>query len=118
MAKQIYQIQIAIQKSNPKIWRRVLVNSDIVLNELHEIIQTAMGWSNAHLHQFIKDKIEYSRREFELDGTIDSKKIKLNTLLKKEKDEIKYEYDFGDGCTILFLKRFCLLMRKQLFQAA
>jgi hypothetical protein len=33
------------------------VPSSIVLGELHEVIQIAMGWTNSHLHQFrLRDK--------------------------------------------------------------
>jgi len=56
MAKQIspiYQIQIALKGSKPKIWRRVLVPSDTLLYNFHKIIQTTMGWTNSHLHQFV-----------------------------------------------------------------
>lgn len=32
--------------------RKVLVPSDIQMDELHLVIQVAMGWENAHLYQF------------------------------------------------------------------
>ena len=35
----------------PPIWRRIQV-SDCTLDKLHEHIQTAMGWTNSHLHHF------------------------------------------------------------------
>ena len=97
MAQQIYQIQISLKGFTPKIWRRVLINSDITLVDFHKIIQTTMGWSNSHLHQFEKGREYYAPKDFELEDAIDSKKIKLTSLLKTEKDKIKYEYDFGDG---------------------
>jgi hypothetical protein len=37
----------------PSIWRRVQVRSDVTLAKLHRIVQTAMGWYDSHLHQFI-----------------------------------------------------------------
>ena len=37
--------------SSPPIWRRIQVE-DCTLDKLHEHIQTAMGWTNSHLHHF------------------------------------------------------------------
>ncbi len=102
MTKKRYQIQIALRGSKPKIWRRILVPSDLLLPDFHEIIQTTMGWDNSHLHQFIQNRTFYTPRMKDedywgdMDG-IDYSKIKISDLLKKEKDKIVYEYDFGDS---------------------
>jgi len=53
----IYQIRVTLNGSKPPIWRKLVVPSDLVLGELHEVIQIAMGWTNSHLHQFrLRDK--------------------------------------------------------------
>ncbi|GAB4219310.1 MAG: plasmid pRiA4b ORF-3 family protein [Spirochaetota bacterium] len=93
-----YQLKICLLHIKPLIWRRFIVNSDIKLPDLHKVIQTVMGWTNTHLHQFVKDDIIYSEPdEDSLIEYVDYRKIKLNQLLKKEKQYILYEYDFGDG---------------------
>jgi len=102
MTKMTYQIQIALRGSKPKIWRRILVPSDLLLSDFHKIIQTTMGWTNSHLHQFIKNRTYYSRKMADDDfwgemDNVDYSKMKISDLLKKEKDKIIYEYDFGDG---------------------
>ncbi len=104
MTKQIYQIQIALKGIKPKIWRRLLIPSDLMLSDFHYIIQTSMGWTNSHLHQFIKNRTFYSYKHIDDDmwdemNNIDyiKKKIRISDLLKLEKDRITYEYDFGDG---------------------
>jgi len=102
MAKQIYQIQIALKGSKPKIWRRVLVPSDLPVPDFHKIIQTTMGWTNSHLHHFAKGNQYYAPPAPEDDlwfesNDIDYTKMKINELLQSEKDKIEYEYDFGDG---------------------
>lgn len=97
MTKQIYQVQIVLLDTRPKIWRRLLVNSDILLVDFHRIIQTAMGWTNSHLHLFNDGMTDYSPVEFEVEDSKDSRTVKLKTILKKEKSKILYEYDFGDG---------------------
>ena len=53
-----------------------------------------MGWENDHLYQFVKGKIFYSP-DYATD--VEYEKIKISDLLKKEKDKILYEYDFGDS---------------------
>lgn len=97
MTKQIYQIRISLLGSKPMIWRRVLVSSDILLVDFHKIIQTVMGWTNSHLHQFVTGRDFYAPEEFEIEETKDSRKVKLNSILSEENEKVKYEYDFGDG---------------------
>ena len=97
MTKQIYQIHVSLTDIEPKIWRGLLLYSDIFLIDFHRIIQTAMGWTNSHLHQFKAGKMDYAPAEFEIENSKNSRTIKLNSILKKEKSKILYEYDFGDG---------------------
>jgi len=102
MAKKIYQVKISLNGSKPKVWRRLLISSDVLLPDFHKIIQTAMGWTNSHLHQFIKDRIFYTLKTPDNDmwddlENVDYRKIKISALLKSEKDKVLYEYDFGDG---------------------
>ncbi|NOY49079.1 MAG: plasmid pRiA4b ORF-3 family protein [Chlorobi bacterium] len=102
MTTKTYQIQIGLKGSKPKIWRRILVPSDLLLSDFHKIIQTTMGWTNSHLHQFIKNRTFYLQRMADDDlwddlDNVDYSKMKISDLLKKEKDKIIYEYDFGDS---------------------
>lgn len=96
MPKQIYQIKVVLKNTKPKIWRRLLVDADTQLDDLHRIIQTSMGWTNSHLHLFKVGKNEYAPDEFEVEDCLSSRKVKLNTILKKEKSKILYVYDLGD----------------------
>jgi hypothetical protein len=60
-----------------------------------------MGWTNSHLHQFIKNKKFYSAQSnddyFDDSRDIDYSNLKIKDLLKVKNDKIIYEYDFGDG---------------------
>jgi hypothetical protein len=101
--KRIYQLKISLRFSTPTIWRRVLVSSDMLLPELHEVIQTVMGWNDEHLHQFIQNEIKYAPSSGE-DSTwrwqanhIDYGHVRISDLLQDPKDKLDYEYDFGDG---------------------
>lgn len=94
----IYQLNITILDSNPSIWRRVLIGDDTLLPDLHKIIQSVMGWTNSHMHQFIQRGVCYGASdpwgEMEVKNY---EKIKVSSLLKKENDRLIYEYDFGDN---------------------
>ena len=50
-AERLYQFKITLLESEPPIWRRIQVKNG-TLDRLHILIQTAMGWTNSHLHQF------------------------------------------------------------------
>jgi hypothetical protein len=97
MQKKVYQLKIALSGSDPEIWRRILVDHNISLLELHKIIQVVMGWYNAHLHQFIIGDIYYAPKEFDVENTVDSRKVKLGNTIGMEGEKFWYEYDFGDS---------------------
>ena len=54
-----YVLHISIAFSDPLIWRRIQVPGNFTLSQLHEVIQRSMGWSGAHVHQFLVGKICY-----------------------------------------------------------
>ncbi|MEM7658403.1 MAG: plasmid pRiA4b ORF-3 family protein [Bacteroidota bacterium] len=95
----IYQLKVTLLGiKKPPIWRRILVKSDQLLSYLHKIIQTSMGWTNSHLHQFVKGRQYFSPPD--PDGwmdTVDYSKMTIARLLQKKGDKMVYEYDFGDG---------------------
>lgn len=99
----LYQFKITLLGIDPPIWRRIQVK-DCTLDELHEHIQTAMGWTNTHLHDFeIKGK-RYGDPELIDDGfmdfeCVDSTCTKISDLVPKngKRTGFKYEYDFGDS---------------------
>ncbi len=102
--RQNYQIKILLNHTKPPIWRRLIVDSRITLDALHDAIQISMGWSCSHLHQFVdRNNVTYNLQDdesFMLDfgqDAVDESLVLLNELLKKEKDWLRYEYDFGDG---------------------
>ncbi len=97
----IFQLKITLNGIKPKIWRTILVKSSVSLNQLHEIIQIAMGWENSHMYTFNIDGIEYADKQFELDNS-KSDTAKLNKLIQK-KSKFTYTYDFGDDWEHLIL---------------
>ena len=83
---------------NP-VWRRLLVPANAHLGWFHAVLQISMGWSNRHLHQFsFKDK-RFSDPSFELYDplAIDEAKGRLDTLLARPENILRYHYDFGNA---------------------
>lgn len=96
----VYQFKITLLEAEPAIWRRIQVK-DCTLDRLHEHIQSAMGWTNSHLHLFeIMGKV-YSdpKQDDDGNGDGDSTKTNLSQILSVtgKRFAFKYEYDFGDS---------------------
>ncbi|MCI0492370.1 MAG: plasmid pRiA4b ORF-3 family protein [Planctomycetes bacterium] len=92
-----YQLKITLEGSKPAIWRRVLV-ADCTLDVLHQIIQTAMGWTDSHLHMFDYNGVQFSDPRCELDeGVYDETQTYLSELVADGCAKLRYCYDFGDN---------------------
>jgi len=101
--ERLYQFKITLLESKPPIWRRIQVKNS-TLDKLHERIQTAMGWTNSHLHQFEIDGERYGDPELLECGEpdfdyIDSTVTKISEIVPKDgkRFQFAYEYDFGDS---------------------
>jgi hypothetical protein len=102
-ARTLFQFKITLKETKPPIWRRIQVR-DCTLDELHEHIQTAMGWTNSHLHRFEIGGKRYGHPElfeevFEEFGLIDSTRTRISQIVPKDRKRYRfsYLYDFGDG---------------------
>ncbi len=102
-ADTVYQFKITLLESHPPIWRRIQVR-DCTLDKLHEYIQTAMGWTNSHLHHFrIGEQLygdpELMQENFEEMEYKDSTTTKISDILPRDGKRFRfvYEYDFGDS---------------------
>jgi hypothetical protein len=102
-ADAVYQFKITLLESHPPIWRRIQVQ-DCTLDKLHEHIQTAMCWTNSHLHHFkIKDQLYGDpmllQENFEDMDYEDSTTTRISDILPKggRRFRFQYEYDFGDS---------------------
>jgi len=49
----IYQLRVALLRTSPHVWRRILVRSSSTLRELHQTILCSFGWSADHPHRFL-----------------------------------------------------------------
>ena len=97
--KSIYQIKVTLNDSKRPIWRRVLVEDTTTLSKLHTILQTVMGWTDSHLHQFIIDEKFYGEPDDEFSDieVKNEKRYHLNQFVEHKGFKFIYEYDFGDS---------------------
>jgi hypothetical protein len=97
------QFKIQIQGiTKPPVWRQVIVPETFTFDQFHVVIQLAFGWEFGHLYQFSAKgwgDSPYISVPFENDDEpiIDSAKIKLKDVFKKENQTYMYIYDFGDS---------------------
>ena len=97
---EIYELKVTLRGTKPPIWRRFHIRSDVTLFKLHQVLQTAMGWTNSHLHQFVVGDLYYGTPDPEFPRPRkNDKKVRLDEALKQPKDRLVYEYDFGDDWT-------------------
>lgn len=95
----IYQLKITLRGSKPPIWRRVLVPGAVTLEQLHRVIQGAMGWADYHLHEFVIDGVSYGVPDPDvgLDDVENERRVRLSRLIAAPGAKFRYVYDFGDG---------------------
>jgi hypothetical protein len=49
---QAFVFKVTLKYSQPAIWRRVIIPANATFYELHCVIQSSMGWTDCHLHNF------------------------------------------------------------------
>jgi hypothetical protein len=93
----VLTLKVVLEDVRPQIWRRLRVPGAFSLAELHYVLQIAMGWEDAHVHQFTIDRINYAEvRRGEPSDLRDERSLRLSDLARRRKP-FSYEYDFGDG---------------------
>jgi len=96
----MYQLRITIEGITPPIWRTVQVSENYSFYKLHHIIQKVFGWQNSHIWCFRAEGEDSPITNPWLWGggtTRWDKTVKLKTFLKKDGDNMLYEYDMGDS---------------------
>ncbi|MFQ5973697.1 MAG: plasmid pRiA4b ORF-3 family protein [Alphaproteobacteria bacterium] len=97
----IYQLKVTIENIRPPVWRRLQVPGDITLGSLHDVLQTAFGWTDSHLHQFVIGDTYFAVPDPEDAGwgprARDERRARLTDVIRRGAKRFVYEYDFGDG---------------------
>ncbi|MEZ0494615.1 plasmid pRiA4b ORF-3 family protein [Kineococcus sp. TBRC 1896] len=101
-----FRLRVSLDDVDPPVWRRLDVASDLTLDDVHDALQLAMGWTNSHLHGF--RRFDAGSGEFDTpfltsfevaegeDG-VDEATVRLDQVLFAPGDRLEYAYDFGDG---------------------
>src|SRR6266567_2197166 len=95
---EVYAIKVTLLGTRPPVWRRILVPREITLRNLHRTLQTVMGWTDSHLHQFV-----FQRQSLSDPRSRVGRRLKTRTepssgeLIGTAGARLLYEYDFGDG---------------------
>ena len=99
----IYQLKIVLLGSKPPVWRRLQVPGNANLGWLHSVLQTALGWTNSHLHHFLTGEVRYADPHendgmgFDETPDRDENKFTLMQIAPEKGAQFGYEYDFGDS---------------------
>jgi hypothetical protein len=94
----VYELKIVLEGSSPPIWRRLQVPAFATFEDLHHVIQVAMGWDDQHLHKFQAGSKRIGGPESSPFGsTADESRTRLYRVMTRERESLTYEYDFGDG---------------------
>lgn len=97
----IIEMYIELEPTEPRVWRRFLVQDLLSMYQLHEIIQVTMGWMHSHLFMFRTKKLviaepspddDWHNVEFK-----EARKTRIANVFKNPGDSLIYEYDFGDS---------------------
>ena len=95
---EVYALKVTLLDTSPPIWRRILVPSAITLHNLHRTLQTVMGWTNSHLHQFVCRSPRLSDLRAGVGSKVaNEKRTQLGEVIGTVGARLWYEYDFGDG---------------------
>ena len=95
---EVYVVKVTLLGTSPPVWRRILVPRDITLQHLHRTLQTVMGWTNSHLHQFVVQRQRISDPRSRVGTKVaNENRTRLGELIWTVGARLLYEYDFGDG---------------------
>jgi len=97
----IYRLKLTLAELEPPVWRRIRVRGDLSLEHLHLVFQRAMGWQDAHLHEWTVSGRRYGQPEPDEPGyEVDNETgftLREAALIKGARFE--YVYDLGDSWT-------------------
>ena len=99
---EVFQLKVTLLGTKPPIWRRLLVPATLTLAQLHDLLQTAMGWQDCHLHEFsagerLFGKLNPEDRLMGMPPVENERTVRLSSLLGRIGAKVRYTYDMGDG---------------------
>lgn len=92
-----FELTVALRGIMPPIWRTLDVPGNLTLHNLHEVLQVAMGWENAHLYLFQVGRQLYGEPSTDWAMPVaDATTMTLAEIAAKT-SAFTYEYDMGDS---------------------
>lgn len=107
----VYRIRVHLDGSDPTIWRRLDLRSNLMLDLLHQVLQVAFDWTDSHLHRFSLGgrafahdsqlflcPYDVDNKEWpEDDDGLPAAETRLDETLSAPGDVLHYLYDYGDN---------------------
>jgi len=100
-----YRVRVDLQGTKPPLWRRIELASDLFLDQVHDVIQIAFGWTDSHLHGFGSGPGFYGAQTerylcpfdvAEGETGVPEGEVRLDEVLTDPADKLYYTYDYGD----------------------
>jgi hypothetical protein len=100
-----FRIRVDLKGTRPPLWRRFELASDLFLDQVHDIIQIAFGWTDSHLHGFSSGPGFYGAQTerylcpfdvAEGETGVPEGEVRLDEVLSDPGDKLYYTYDYGD----------------------
>ncbi|MGI8946996.1 MAG: plasmid pRiA4b ORF-3 family protein [Ornithinimicrobium sp.] len=104
----LLRVRVDLDGSRPAIWRRLELRDNLSVEQLHEVLQAAMGWADAHLHRFWlgPKKQIWTGPHLVTDADLEEgeegvheRNVQVGQVLRAVGDRLFYTYDFGDDWT-------------------
>jgi hypothetical protein len=94
--RRVMELEVVLAELVPAVRRRIALEADRSLSDLHRAVQAAMGWHDVHTHRF-----RSGERLLGVPGTLpdtqDQHGIRVEDLLRSAGDRIEYLYDPRDA---------------------
>jgi hypothetical protein len=85
MSDTVIRLKIELDDTHPPIWRAIEVPAAVSLENLHRVVQAAMGWEGEHLFAFQVGREQVANR------------VQLAELVARRIKRFNYLYDMGDN---------------------
>ncbi|PWH07096.1 hypothetical protein DEO23_00040 [Brachybacterium endophyticum] len=90
----ILDLRVTLTDCEPPVWREIRVPSDVLLTDLHTVLQVAMGWEDTHRHGFGRgESYGASTRRWTLEPVSE----------KADEHGVTLEEALGDGAVITYV---------------
>lgn len=91
------RLRVTMSEVKPEVVRVLDVPAGVLLPELHDLLQVAIGWTDSHLHQFVAGDLRYGMPDVDDFNEFDDEQPETGVRLRSLPARFTYLYDFGDG---------------------